>query len=180
MACLSQGPDLHQKEKSFLYKFTSSACRIASPKPTYIPFAPPAHQHQYPQARLLLAQVSPQRQMKSFRKELWFNVPTRRAFVNITPQVETCLRESGIKEGFILVFTMHVTASVFINDDESGLHQDYDRRLSTWRVRGVSSGFSSTWGYPCRGCYTGLRSKVIRWRRYGASWLHFHRMTMIW
>lgn len=67
--------------------------------------------------------------MKSFRKELWFNLPTRRGFVNITPQVETCLQESGIKEGFILVNSMHITASVFINDDESGLHHDYDKWL---------------------------------------------------
>lgn len=64
--------------------------------------------------------------MKSFRKELWFNVPTRRAFINITHEVEKCLRESGIKEGFVLVNAMHITASVFINDDESGLHLDYD------------------------------------------------------
>ncbi|MHA2062108.1 MAG: YjbQ family protein, partial [Candidatus Sifarchaeia archaeon] len=64
--------------------------------------------------------------MKSYRKELWFNVPTRRAFINITPQVEECLRESGIKEGLLLCNAMHITASVFINDDESGLHHDYD------------------------------------------------------
>ena len=64
--------------------------------------------------------------MKSYRKELWFNIPTRRAFINITPQVENCLRESGIKEGFVLCNAMHITASVFINDDESGLHHDYD------------------------------------------------------
>ncbi len=67
--------------------------------------------------------------MKSFRKELWFNVPARRAFINITPQVEECLRESGIREGLVLVNPMHITASVFINDDESGLHRDYDRWL---------------------------------------------------
>lgn len=67
--------------------------------------------------------------MKSYRKELWFHVPTRRAFLNITPQVEECLRESGIKEGLVLVNAMHITASVFINDDESGLHQDFDRWL---------------------------------------------------
>ncbi|MBI5954179.1 MAG: YjbQ family protein [Chloroflexi bacterium] len=67
--------------------------------------------------------------MKSHRKELWFNIPARRGFVNITPQVETCLRESGIQEGMILVNAMHITASVFINDDESGLHQDYERWL---------------------------------------------------
>ncbi len=67
--------------------------------------------------------------MKSYRKELWFNVPARRAFVNITSQVEECLRESGIKDGLILCNAMHITASVFINDDESGLHQDYDKWL---------------------------------------------------
>lgn len=67
--------------------------------------------------------------MKSYRKELWFNLPTRRGFVNITPQVETCLQESRIQDGFILVSAMHITASVFINDDESGLHQDYERWL---------------------------------------------------
>ena len=67
--------------------------------------------------------------MKSYRKELWFNVPTRRAFVNITPQVETCLKESGIKDGMLLCNAMHITASVFINDDESGLHNDYERWL---------------------------------------------------
>jgi len=69
--------------------------------------------------------------MKSYRKELWFNIPTRRGFVNITTQVETCLRESGIQEGLGLVAAMHITASVFINDDESGLHHDYDVWLET-------------------------------------------------
>ena len=67
--------------------------------------------------------------MKTFRKELWFNVPTRRAFINITPQVEECVRESGVKEGLVLVNPMHITASVFINDDESGLHRDYETFL---------------------------------------------------
>jgi len=67
--------------------------------------------------------------MKSFRKELWFDIPGRRAFVNITPQVESCLRESGVKEGLLLCNAMHITASVFINDDESGLHEDYERWL---------------------------------------------------
>lgn len=67
--------------------------------------------------------------MKSYRKELWFNVPSRRGFVNITPQVEEAVRESGIQEGFVLVCAMHITASVFINDDESGLHQDYEKWL---------------------------------------------------
>lgn len=64
--------------------------------------------------------------MKSFRKELWFNVNARRGLVNITPDVDQCLRESGIREGLCLVNAMHITASVFINDDESGLHHDYD------------------------------------------------------
>ena len=64
--------------------------------------------------------------MKSFRKELCFTVPSRRGFINITPQVEDCLRESGISEGIALVNAMHITASVFINDDERGLHQDLD------------------------------------------------------
>lgn len=67
--------------------------------------------------------------MKSFRKELLFNVPGRRAFINITPQVTECLRESGIGEGLLLVNAMHITASVFINDDESGLHHDYEAWL---------------------------------------------------
>ena len=67
--------------------------------------------------------------MKSYRKELWFNLPTRRGFVNITPQVEEALRESGIREGLALVNAMHITASVFINDDESGLHHDYEKWL---------------------------------------------------
>ncbi len=64
--------------------------------------------------------------MKNYRKELWFDVPSRRAFLNITEQVRDCLRESDITEGLLLVNTMHITASVFINDDEPGLHQDYD------------------------------------------------------
>ena len=67
--------------------------------------------------------------MKSYRKELWFEVPARRALINITPQVNACLAESGVREGLALVNAMHITASVFINDDESGLHQDYDRWL---------------------------------------------------
>ena len=64
--------------------------------------------------------------MKSYRDELWFNVPQRRAFINITPQVQDCLRKSSIKEGLCLVNAMHITASVFINDDERGLHRDYE------------------------------------------------------
>ena len=67
--------------------------------------------------------------MKSYRKELFFNLPTRRGFVNITPQVETSLQESGIQEGLALICPMHITTSVFINDDESGLHQDYEHWL---------------------------------------------------
>lgn len=64
--------------------------------------------------------------MKSYHKELWYEIPTRRAFVNITSDVEACLAESGIREGLRLVNAMHITASVFINDDESGLHHDYE------------------------------------------------------
>lgn len=64
--------------------------------------------------------------MKSFRKELWFNTPTRRQLVNITPDVIQCVMESGVKEGLVLVNAMHITSSVFINDDESGLHHDYE------------------------------------------------------
>jgi secondary thiamine-phosphate synthase enzyme len=67
--------------------------------------------------------------VKSYRKELWFEVPARRALLNITPEVAECLVESGVREGLALVNAMHITASVFINDDESGLHEDYDRWL---------------------------------------------------
>ncbi len=67
--------------------------------------------------------------MKTHRKELWFNTKTRRAFVNITPQVEEALADSGITEGLCLVNAMHITASVFINDDEPGLHRDYKKWL---------------------------------------------------
>jgi len=67
--------------------------------------------------------------MKSYRKELWFKATKRRAFINITPDVNECLRESGIKEGLCLVNAMHITASVFINDDEGGLHQDFEKWL---------------------------------------------------
>lgn len=67
--------------------------------------------------------------MKSYRKELTFKTSTRRAFINITPQVEAALEESGVKEGIVLVNAMHITASVFINDDESGLHSDFERWL---------------------------------------------------
>ena len=64
--------------------------------------------------------------MKSYRKELWFKVPSRRGLINITPQIREALDESGIKDGLCLVNAMHITASVFINDNESGLHQDYE------------------------------------------------------
>jgi secondary thiamine-phosphate synthase enzyme len=66
--------------------------------------------------------------MKSYRKELWFEAPTRRGLMNITPQVNACLAESGVREGMVLVNAMHITASVFINDDEPGLHGDFE----TW------------------------------------------------
>lgn len=64
--------------------------------------------------------------MKSYRKELWFNTPGRRGYLNITPTINDCLQESGITEGLVLVNAMHITASVFINDDESGLHHDFE------------------------------------------------------
>ena len=67
--------------------------------------------------------------MKSFRRELWFDVKKRRELINITPKIEECLIESGIKEGFLLCNAMHITASVFINDDESGLHRDFEKWL---------------------------------------------------
>ncbi|SRR5208283_5640150 len=67
--------------------------------------------------------------MKTYREELWFEVPSRRAFLNITPRVEEALRGSGITEGLVLVNAMHISASVFINDDESGLHADFERWL---------------------------------------------------
>ena len=64
--------------------------------------------------------------MKSYRKELWFNAPSRVAFINITSQIQSCVNDSNITEGLALVNAMHITASVFINDDESGLHHDYE------------------------------------------------------
>ncbi|HPX50065.1 MAG: YjbQ family protein [Bacteriovoracaceae bacterium] len=67
--------------------------------------------------------------MKSYRKELWFNTKNRIEFINITPEVNQCLKESGVREGIVLVNAMHITASVFINDDESGLHHDFSRWL---------------------------------------------------
>jgi secondary thiamine-phosphate synthase enzyme len=79
--------------------------------------------------------------MKSFRKELWFEIPARFGLVNITPQVEACLRESGIAEGLALVNAMHITASVFINDDESGLHEDYHTWLEKLAPHEPVSGY---------------------------------------
>lgn len=67
--------------------------------------------------------------MKSYRKELWLNIEKRREFINITPEIEQCIKESGIKEGLLLCNAMHITASVFINDDECGLHKDFERFL---------------------------------------------------
>ena len=67
--------------------------------------------------------------MKSYRKELWFNTTKRRELINITPDVQKELQKSGIKEGLLLINAMHITASVFINDDESGLHQDFEKWL---------------------------------------------------
>jgi secondary thiamine-phosphate synthase enzyme len=67
--------------------------------------------------------------MKSYRKELWFEVPERRGFLNITAQIERCLKESSVREGLLLCNAMHITASIFINDDERGLHHDFERWL---------------------------------------------------
>jgi len=77
----------------------------------------------------LASNTSRRSAMKTYRKELWFNVKTRRAYINITTQVEEALVESGVREGFCLVNAMHITASVFINDDEHGLHDDFERWL---------------------------------------------------
>jgi secondary thiamine-phosphate synthase enzyme len=79
--------------------------------------------------------------MKSYRKELWFEAATRRAFFNITPEVEAALQESGVSEGLALVNAMHITASVFINDDESGLHADYDAWLERLAPHEPVSGY---------------------------------------
>ena len=79
--------------------------------------------------------------MKSFRKELRFLIPARRGFVNITDQVDACVRESGVREGLVLVNSMHITASVFINDDESGLHMDYEKWLEKLAPHDPVSGY---------------------------------------
>ena len=94
--------------------------------------------------------INPGVLMKTYRKELFFNVPTRRAFINITPEVETCLSESGITEGLILVNAMHITASVFINDDESGLHHDYDVWLEKLAPHAPVSSTGTMWGKTMR------------------------------
>jgi secondary thiamine-phosphate synthase enzyme len=79
--------------------------------------------------------------VKSYRKELWCEVPSRRGFVNITGQVEECLRTSGVREGLVLVNAMHITASVFINDNEAGLHQDYEKWLEKLAPHEPVSGY---------------------------------------
>lgn len=79
--------------------------------------------------------------MKSYRQELWFDVPARRGFVNITPDVERAVSASGVREGLALINAMHITASVFINDDESGLHQDYERWLERLAPHEPVSGY---------------------------------------
>mgnify|MGYP000035040374 FL=1 len=81
--------------------------------------------------RGVLAPKRNKKDMKSYRKELYFNTPTRRAFINITDQVQKCIDESGVKEGLVLVNAMNITASVFVNDDELGLHRDFERWLET-------------------------------------------------
>ena len=73
--------------------------------------------------------------MKSYREELWFETKTRRAYLNITQQVEAAVKTSGVQEGLVLVNAMHITASVYINDDEPGLLKDYDRVLDSWLLR---------------------------------------------
>jgi secondary thiamine-phosphate synthase enzyme len=79
--------------------------------------------------------------VNSYRKEVWFETPGRRAFLNVTPQVEAALKESGVREGLALINAMHITASVFINDDESGLHADYDAWLERLAPHEPVSGY---------------------------------------
>ena len=102
-------------------------------------------------------------QMKSHRKELWFEIARRRAFLNITPEVEACLRESGIREGLCLVNAMHISASVFINDDESGLHRDYEKwleKLAPERPQAQYAHFGP-WEQIFYGEFDGLRRKRV-------------------
>ncbi len=75
--------------------------------------------------------------MKSYREELWFETKTRRAYLNITPQIEALVKKSGVREGLVLVNAMHITASVYINDDEAGLLQDYDEFLERLAPQGA-------------------------------------------
>ena len=96
--------------------------------------------------------------MKSFRKELAFRTPTRRALLNITPQVESALAESGIREGLCLVNAMHITASVFINDDESGLHADFEKWLEKLAPGRLDFG---PWERIFYGEFDGQRSKRV-------------------
>jgi len=101
--------------------------------------------------------------MKSYRKELWFNTKQRREFINITPRVEECLEESGIREGLILVNAMHITASVFINDDESGLHQVKRQIMGREVVVAVTNGNLDfgPWEQIFYGEFDGRRKKRV-------------------
>ena len=100
--------------------------------------------------------------MKSYRKELWFHTPHRRNFINITPDVEQYLRESGIREGLVLVNAMHITASVFINDDESGLHRDFERGWKNWRRRGRTTSMTTMGARTTRTPTSSARSWAAR------------------
>jgi len=82
--------------------------------------------------------------MKSYREELWFETKTRRAYLNITPQVEAAVKKSGVQEGFVLVNAMHITASVYINDDEAGLLADYDEFLERLAPQGATYRHNNT------------------------------------
>ena len=119
-----------------LSKFTpyhgASLCRMgADPSLRSLPALPHNSENCKPTRSKLTARLGRHTilAMKSYRKELWFNIPSRRAFVNVTPEIERCLEESGIQSGLLLCNAMHISASVFINDNESGLHQDFERWL---------------------------------------------------
>src|SRR5579872_2322566 len=101
---------------------TRSLCEVEQPSQTTVATRSGA-------AAYFASVLLPSNRMKSYRKELWFEVPTRRALINITRDVNACLTKSKVREGLVLVNAMHITASVFINDDESGLHQDYEEWL---------------------------------------------------
>jgi thiamine phosphate synthase YjbQ (UPF0047 family) len=110
--------------------------------------------------------------MQSYGTELCFSLPERRDFINITPQVEECLRESGIKEGMAPVSAMHITASVFINDDESGLHHDYEvwlEELGRMR-RSSSTGTTAPVRTPVRNEGTGPPMRTSSGRSWAARW----------